>query len=150
VCSPIFSFPSLSDRALSADTGKSAGTIMSITVNGVTVEVSRWPNPEVAAVRELMRQRAIAVGLLLPDTESDEAISAAIERLLTDEVIVPSPTDSECRRYYESHLKEFQAGDQRRGAGLEAVRFDPCRSSRSCGSGFSWRADTARSMTMWR
>ena len=84
---------------------------MSVTVNGITIAVSRWPNPEVAAVRELLRQRAIAVGLLLPDTESDEAISAAIEHLLTDEVIVPSPTDSECRRYYESHLKEFQSGD---------------------------------------
>jgi peptidyl-prolyl cis-trans isomerase C len=84
---------------------------MSITVNGITVEVSSWPNPEVAVVRELLRQRAIAVGLLLPDTESDEAISAAIEHLLADEVTVPSPTDAECRRYYESHLKEFQSGD---------------------------------------
>src|SRR6516165_5782048 len=54
------SVPPLSDRALSAHTGESAGTIMSITVNGVTVGVSRWPNPEVAAVRELLRQRAVA------------------------------------------------------------------------------------------
>ena len=84
---------------------------MSVTVNGITVEVSRWPNPEVAAVRELLRQRAIAVGLLPPDIDSDEAISAAIEHLLADEVIVPSPTDAECRRYYEGHLQEFQSGD---------------------------------------
>ena len=41
---------------------------MSVTVNGITVEVSRWPNPEIAAARELLRQRAIAVGLLVPDT----------------------------------------------------------------------------------
>ena len=58
-----------------------------------------------------LRQRAIAIGILLPDSDDDEAISAAIERLLADEVIVPSPTDAECRRYYESHLKEFQSGD---------------------------------------
>jgi peptidyl-prolyl cis-trans isomerase C len=84
---------------------------MTVTVNGITVEVSRWPTAEVAAVRELLRQRAIAVGILLPDSDDDEAISAAIERLLADEVIVPSPTDAECRRFYESHLQEFQSGD---------------------------------------
>ena len=84
---------------------------MTVTVNGIAVEVSRWPTAEVAAVRELLRQRAIAIGILLPDSDDDEAISAAIERLLANEVIVPSPTDAECRRYYESHLKKFQSGD---------------------------------------
>ncbi|MFZ1151509.1 MAG: peptidylprolyl isomerase, partial [Xanthobacteraceae bacterium] len=78
---------------------------------GITVEVSRWPSAEVAAVRELLRQRAVTVGVLLADTDDDDAVSAAIERLLADEVTVPSPTDAECRRYYESHLKEFQSGD---------------------------------------
>lgn len=84
---------------------------MTVTVNSIPVEFSRWPSPEVAAVRELLRQRAIAVGLLLPDTDDDEAIGAAIERLLTDEVSVPSPTEAECRRYYENRLKEFQSRD---------------------------------------
>jgi peptidyl-prolyl cis-trans isomerase C len=84
---------------------------MSITVNGVTVEVSRWPSAEVAAVRELLRQRAITVGILPRDTDDNDAVSAAIERLLADEVTVPSPTDAECRRYYQSHLQEFQSGD---------------------------------------
>jgi peptidyl-prolyl cis-trans isomerase C len=84
---------------------------MTVTVNGITVEVTRWPSPEVAAVRELLRQRAVAVGVLLPDTDDNETISAAVERLLADEVSVPSPTDAECRRYYESHLEEFQSGD---------------------------------------
>ena len=84
---------------------------MTVTVNGITVEVSRWPSAEVAAVRELLRQRAVTVGVLLADTDDDDAVSAAIERLLADEVTVPSPTDAECRRYYESHLKEFQSGD---------------------------------------
>ena len=84
---------------------------MTVTVNGITVEISRWPSAEVAAVRELLRQRAVAVGVLPPDIDDDNAVSAAIERLLADEVTVPSPTNAECRRYYERHLKEFQSGD---------------------------------------
>jgi peptidyl-prolyl cis-trans isomerase C len=83
---------------------------MTITVNGVAVAANGWPSPQVAAVRELLRQRAIKVGLL--DADKDEAsIGAAIERLLAKEVNVPSPTEPECRRYYERHLKEFQSGD---------------------------------------
>ena len=84
---------------------------MTVTVNGITVEVSRWPSAEVAAARELLRQRAITVGILPRDTDDNDAVSAAIERLLADEVTVPSPTDAECRRYYQSHLQEFQSGD---------------------------------------
>jgi len=84
---------------------------MSVTVNGIAVEVSRWPSPEVAAVRELLRQRAMAVGILPPDVDDDEPIGAAIERLLAEEVSVPSPTEAECQRYYENHLQEFQSGD---------------------------------------
>jgi len=84
---------------------------MTVTVNGVVVEVSGWSSPEVAAVHELLRQRAIAVGMLAPGIDEDESISAAIERLLMGEVSVPSPTEAECRRYYENHLKEFQSGD---------------------------------------
>jgi hypothetical protein len=46
---------------------------MTVTVNGITVEVSRWPSAEVAAVRELLRQRAVAVGVLPPDIDDDNA-----------------------------------------------------------------------------
>ncbi len=84
---------------------------MTVTVNGIAIEASRWPTPEVAAVRELLRQRAVAVGILSADTEDDGLIGAAIERLLADEVTVPSPAEVECRRYYENHRKEFQSGD---------------------------------------
>jgi peptidyl-prolyl cis-trans isomerase C len=84
---------------------------MTITINGISVDISRWPNPQVAAVRELLRQRAIAVGILPPATEDDGLIGAAIERMLVDEVRVPSASETECRRYYENHLKEFQCGD---------------------------------------
>jgi peptidyl-prolyl cis-trans isomerase C len=84
---------------------------MTVTVNGIAVETSRWPSPEVAAVRELLRQRSVAIGILSPDTHDDAAIGAAIERLLADEVSVPSPTEEECRRYYDNHLPEFRSGD---------------------------------------
>jgi peptidyl-prolyl cis-trans isomerase C len=84
---------------------------VTVTVNGITVEVARWPSPEVAVVRELLRQRAVALGFLAPDAADDDEIGGAVERLLAEEVGVPSPTEAECRRYYETHLKEFQNGD---------------------------------------
>lgn len=84
---------------------------MTVTVNGIAVEVARWPSPTVAAVRELLRQRAAALGFLAPDMTDDDEIGAAIERLLSEEVVVPSPTEAECQRYYDTHLKEFWSGD---------------------------------------
>ena len=42
---------------------------MIVTVNGVTVEVARWEKPEVAAVHELLRQRAITVSILAAETD---------------------------------------------------------------------------------
>jgi peptidyl-prolyl cis-trans isomerase C len=84
---------------------------VTVTVNGVAVEAGRWPSLQIAAVRELLRQRAIKVGLLPAETDDEAAAGAAIERLLADEVIVPTPTEGECRRHYETHLQEFQSGD---------------------------------------
>jgi peptidyl-prolyl cis-trans isomerase C len=84
---------------------------VTVTVNGIAVEVARWPSPTVAAVRELLRQRAIALGFLAPEIIDDDEIGAAIERLLSEEVVVPSPTEAECQRYYDTHWKEFWSGD---------------------------------------
>lgn len=84
---------------------------MSVTVNGVAVDVGSWASPEVAAVRELLRQRTVELGMLEPDNSDAEMVDAAIERLLADEVHVPTPTKTECRRHYETHLKDFQNGD---------------------------------------
>jgi peptidyl-prolyl cis-trans isomerase C len=84
---------------------------VTVTVNGIAVEVARWPSPTVAAVRELLRQRAVALGFLAPEVIDDDEIGAAIERLLSEEVVVPSPTEAECQRYYDTHLKEFWSGD---------------------------------------
>jgi peptidyl-prolyl cis-trans isomerase C len=84
---------------------------MNVSVNGVAVDVGRWPNSEVAAVRELLRQRAVARGFLAADVADDDETAAAIERLLAEEVRVPLPTEAECRRYYEAHRKEFLSGE---------------------------------------
>jgi len=84
---------------------------MSISVNGVAVEVGRSSSSELAAVRELLRQRAVACGLLAGEIVDDAEIGNGIERLLGEEVPLPTLTEAECRRYYEAHRKEFRSGD---------------------------------------
>lgn len=84
---------------------------MTATINDVRIDVGAWPTLEVAAVQELLRQRAVERGFLSADAADAKEIADAIERLLLDEVRVPSPGDTECRRYYDGHPKEFQSGD---------------------------------------
>lgn len=84
---------------------------MSVRVNGTAVDTGPWPSPELAAVRELLRQRAVAVGLLTPGAAEEARVGAAIEQLLAREVAVPAPTEDECRRYYDAHPEEFRRGD---------------------------------------
>jgi peptidyl-prolyl cis-trans isomerase C len=83
---------------------------VNITINEVAIDADGWPSRELAAVRELLRQRAVAIGLLDADAH-DDAATAAIEQLLAREVITPSPTEEECRRYYDAHAEEFRSGD---------------------------------------
>ncbi|HEX7054452.1 MAG TPA: peptidylprolyl isomerase [Burkholderiales bacterium] len=80
-----------------------------ITVNGVAVDSAP------AAARELLRQQAVASGLLAEGAPESEA-DAAIERLLEREVKVPEPGEAECRRFYDAHPALFAAGE------LAAVR----------------------------
>jgi peptidyl-prolyl cis-trans isomerase C len=84
---------------------------MTATINDVRIEAGSWPSLEVAAVQELLRQRAVERGLLRADAIDAKEIGDAIERLLSEEVRVPSPGEAECRRYYDTHTKEFQSGD---------------------------------------
>ena len=84
---------------------------MIVTVNGVVVDIGSSASPELAAARELLRQRAVALGLLSPMATDHDEIDRAVEHLLEQEVHVPAPTDAECRRHYGTHLKEFQSGD---------------------------------------
>jgi len=84
---------------------------MNVSVNGVTIAVEAGASAELAAARELLRQRAIAAGLLNCDANGDQQTVAAIEMLLAREVTTPKPTEAECRRYYEQHPREFESGD---------------------------------------
>jgi peptidyl-prolyl cis-trans isomerase C len=83
---------------------------VNITINDVAIDADEWPSRELAAVRELLRQRAVAIGLLDADAR-DDAVTAGIEQLLAREVITPSPTEEECRRYYDAHAEGFRSGD---------------------------------------
>jgi peptidyl-prolyl cis-trans isomerase C len=75
-----------------------------ISVNGTEVA------DRLGAVRELLRQRAVELGLLGPDAQPT-AVEDGIELLLDREVRTPEPNDEECRRYYEARRAEFLAGE---------------------------------------
>ena len=83
---------------------------MNITINGVAVDPADWPTPQLAAVHELLRQRAHELGLVA-DNAGDADTERAIERTLAEEVPVPEPTDEECRRWYDANAKGFRSGD---------------------------------------
>lgn len=84
---------------------------MSIWINGVAIAVEPSASGELAAARELLRQRAIAVGLLASATMDEAEIESGLEELLAREVSTPEPTKEECRRYYDGHPQEFLSGD---------------------------------------
>jgi peptidyl-prolyl cis-trans isomerase C len=84
---------------------------MILSVNGMAVAVDAGHPAELAAARELLRQRAVDVGLLDAAADEEEAVEAAIEALLEREVSTPLPTEAECRRYYEQNPAEFESGD---------------------------------------
>jgi peptidyl-prolyl cis-trans isomerase C len=83
---------------------------MNVTVNGIAVDTDNWPTPQLAAVHELLRQRARELGLVADDA-GDADTERAIERTLAEEVSVPEPSDEECRRWYEANAKRFRSGD---------------------------------------
>ncbi|WP_426663598.1 peptidylprolyl isomerase [Rhodanobacter aciditrophus] len=83
---------------------------MSVRVNGVDVAAADWPSDELAAVHELLRQRALELGLLEADAGA-EAGAEAVEQLLAREVRVPEPTPEECRRWYDAHPERYRSGE---------------------------------------
>ncbi|MGH7189959.1 MAG: peptidylprolyl isomerase [Acetobacteraceae bacterium] len=84
---------------------------MSISVNGRVVETDGFATAELAAVHELLCQRAASLGFLASETNDEAEVQGAIERLLEADVIVPAPAEAECRRYYEAHQSEFRSGE---------------------------------------
>lgn len=79
-------------------------------VNGIHVDEEYGPTPELSAVQELLRQRAVELAFV-DDNADDEVVSEAIERVLQREVDVPEPTYEECRRWYDAHPEKFRNGD---------------------------------------
>ncbi|WIM13877.1 peptidylprolyl isomerase [Enhydrobacter sp.] len=84
---------------------------MTVSVNGIAVAADTAVSAEMAAVRELLRQRAVAVGLLASESAGEEEVGRAIEALLAREVATPEPTEAECRRHYEQHRETYGSGD---------------------------------------
>jgi peptidyl-prolyl cis-trans isomerase C len=84
---------------------------MTLSVNGVAVSPRSEETAEVAAVRELLRQRAVATGLITDAASDENEVSAAIETLLAREVTTPEAGEAECLRYYEQHRQEFETGE---------------------------------------
>ena len=76
------------------------------------------PSPRAAAacalaIRELLLQRACAIGIADRATLDDEAAcERAIDALLAREAPVPAPTEDECRRVYERQPERFATGEQ--------------------------------------
>ena len=98
---------------------------VSLTVNGVAIEAETIEREAVLfdgaeepldaarrslAVRELLLQRARDLGMEAT-SDGPESTGSLIEELLDAEVVVPEPTDAECRRYFETHLEQYTTGE---------------------------------------
>jgi len=81
-----------------------------VTVNGVAVDVTAFETAEAAVGYELLRQRALQLGLAA-ERASQDGTDTAIEQLLEREVAAEELGEEECRRYYQAHLTEFTSGE---------------------------------------
>ena len=67
------------------------------------------------AYAELLRQHAVAQGLLAPSNgplapQLNETEREVLETMVDAEVISPEPDDSECERYHQAHASQFTVG----------------------------------------
>lgn len=91
-------------------------------INGVTLHKSDDVlSPEdlrQRACSELLRQAAQAAGLLNADDDlpmdgvMSAAASSAIETLLDRQLLLPEPTDADCRRHYAAHVGRYRTGER--------------------------------------
>lgn len=79
-------------------------------INNVSIDASQWPSPQLAAVHELLRQRAVELELLTDDAD-EETLTAAIEQVLEREVSVPDATTEECQRWYDANAEQYRNGE---------------------------------------
>ena len=70
------------------------------------------------ACSELLRQAALAKGLLpASDVASNDGVlseraSSAIETLLEQMIVIPEPSDDECRRHHAAHQASYATGER--------------------------------------
>jgi peptidyl-prolyl cis-trans isomerase C len=69
------------------------------------------------ACAELLRQAAVAAGLLTPDAPTrdgvlSEAASLAIEKLLDQQLQLPAPSQEACLRHHAAHQSTYRTGER--------------------------------------
>jgi len=88
-------------------------------INGVALHApgQRPPEDELRerAYAELLRQHAVAQGLLAPHDgdvapELTDAERQVLEAMVDAEVHSPQPQEDECQRYYQAHTSQFTVG----------------------------------------
>lgn len=79
-----------------------SGTIEEGTIDEKRAEAARR-----LAIRELLRQRAKALGI-----ETQDRLDEAIDELLERDVPVPEADDAACRRYFESNRERFRSPEE--------------------------------------
>ena len=88
-------------------------------INGVALHLpGQRPTEEALRERayaELLRQRAVAQGLLAPHAgamapELGEPERQVLEAMVDAEVSSPQPQEAECQRYHQAHASQFSVG----------------------------------------
>ncbi|WP_024301915.1 peptidylprolyl isomerase [Pseudogulbenkiania sp. MAI-1] len=79
-------------------------------INDVEIVAATPADLRHAAVQELLRQRAVTLGLLAADAD-EAATAAALEQLLEREVPVPQAGDEEIERHYLANPGRYTAGE---------------------------------------
>ncbi|MGP1629394.1 MAG: peptidylprolyl isomerase [Giesbergeria sp.] len=104
--------------ASAADSGSVQG-LPTASINGIALHAPGQRPPEEAlreiAYAELLRQRAVAQGLLAPHNgsvapELAESERQVLETMVDTDVHSPEPQEEECQRYYQAHTTQFTVG----------------------------------------
>ncbi len=70
-----------------------------------SIAARRYHAAVALAIRELLRQRAVELGLLSPGAE---VVDDTVDQLIEREVSVPTPEATVCRRYYSRNPERFR------------------------------------------
>ena len=65
-------------------------------------------------VRELLRQRALELGLMPAQGQAEAQEDAAMAALLEQELEVPDPSEADCQRFFATHRERFSEPTQLR------------------------------------